>query len=128
MASMEQQQQQQQQQRVAVSDGADFVLDTRRCARKLGAVARACRGPRGRFQLLRAGESEGSGSVLLTTVSARLFAPLASRPSRPAVQLLVDAVTRHHAIHGDAGLLIMQMATRYSPPTCHRRKDPCFQR
>jgi hypothetical protein len=39
----------------------------------------------------------------------------------------VDAVTRHHAIHGDAGLLIMQMATRYSVPTCHRHKHPRFQ-
>lgn len=101
---------------MAVTRDAHFVQDMRRCARKLGAVAQACRGPRGRGQLLRAGESEGSGAVLLTTVSARLFAPLASHPSRPAVQMLVDAVTRHHAIHGDAGLLIMQMATRYSSP------------
>lgn len=100
---------------MAVTRDAQFVQDMRRCARKLGAVAQACRGPRGRLQLLR-GESEGSGAVLLTTVSARLFAPLASHPSRPAVQMLVDAVTRHHAIHGDAGLLMMQMATRYSSP------------
>ena len=101
------------QQRVAVSGDTTFVQDIRRCAQKLGEVAQASRGPRGRLQLLRAGDSEGSGAVLLTTVSTRLFAPLASRPSRPAVQLLVDAVTRHHAIHGDGGLLIMHMATRY---------------
>lgn len=102
------------QQRVAVTRDEAFVQDTRRCARKLGAVAQACRGPRGRIQLLRAGESKCSdGAALLTTVSARLFTPLASRPGRPMVQLVVDAVIRHHAIHGDAGLLIMQMATRY---------------
>ena len=103
-----------QHQRVAITRDTSFVQDTRRCARKLGAVAQACRGPRGRHQLLRADESDGSGAVLLTTVSARLFSSFASRPSRPSIQLLVDAVSRHHAIHGDAGLLIMQMATRYS--------------
>lgn len=100
-------------QHVVISGEASFVQDARHCARKLGAVAQACRGPRGRRQLLRADKSEGSGAVLITTVSARLFAPLTSRPSRPSIQLLVDAVTRHHAIHGDAGLLIMQLATKY---------------
>ena len=102
-------------QRVAVARDTAFVRDTQRCVRELGAAAEACRGPRGRLQLLRAaGEpgGGGGGAVTLTTVSARLFAPLASQPSRPAAQLLVDAVIRHHAIHGDAGLLVMRMATR----------------
>jgi hypothetical protein len=117
--------------------GVEFVHAVGRCAQQLGMLAFDARGPYGRcartarthrerlplasdtahptlarFQLLcPPGETS---AVTVTSVSARLFANLGQRSRLPVAQILTDAVARHHTIHGDGGLLLIGLATRYA--------------
>ena len=62
----------------------------------------------GRLQVLCSGS--GSGVVTVTSLSSRLVDGVAHQPD-PAGRVLLSAAARHHDVHGDAGLLVIALAT-----------------
>ena len=45
-------------------------------------------------------------------MSARLFGAIRQQSLQPSTQIILDAALRHHEIYGDAGLLVVALATR----------------